>query len=83
MSLQVTIPDELAERLQARAATVGTAAEILVIDAIRRQIAADEAGEELLAPVREAFAHSGLTEDEAVDLFESEKHAMRSERRKS
>jgi predicted DNA-binding antitoxin AbrB/MazE fold protein len=37
--------------------------------------------EGLLLPVREAFEASGLSEDEAVELFEAEKHALRRERR--
>ena len=37
--------------------------------------------EALLQPVREAFEASGLSEDEAVELFEAEKHALRRERR--
>ena len=36
-----------------------------------------------MAPVREAFNASGLTEDEAVELFEAEKHAQRRERQQA
>ncbi len=34
---------------------------------------------QLMAAVRQAFESSGLTEDEAVELFEAEKHALRQE----
>ncbi len=41
----------------------------------------DQRLEELLRPTREAFRASGMTEDEAVELFEAEKHLMRQERK--
>ncbi len=37
--------------------------------------------QKLLLPVREEFEASGLSEDEAVEIFEAEKHALRQERR--
>ena len=37
--------------------------------------------QKLLLPVREAFEASGLSEDEAVEIFEAEKHSLRQERR--
>ncbi len=39
--------------------------------------------EQLMGPVHEAFAYSGLSEQEAVELFEKEKHDMRHERRQA
>ncbi len=36
---------------------------------------------EALAPVRAAFESSELSEDEAVEIFEAEKHMLRRERR--
>ncbi|MCI0335603.1 MAG: DUF104 domain-containing protein [Planctomycetes bacterium] len=36
---------------------------------------------EALAPVRAAFASLELSEDEAVEIFEAEKHMLRRERR--
>jgi hypothetical protein len=33
--------------------------------------------------VRTAFEASGLSEDEAVELFEAEKHALRHQRREA
>jgi predicted transcriptional regulator len=81
MSLVIEVPDDLAAQLQERAAATGTAPEKVAISAIQRQLHADDLLEQSLAPIRQAFAESGMTEDEAVELFEAEKHAMRRERR--
>jgi predicted transcriptional regulator len=83
MSLHIELPDDLVAKLQERAAAMGTAPEMVAISAIKRQLHADELLEISLAPVRQAFAESGMTEDEAVELFEAEKHAMRRERREN
>jgi hypothetical protein len=80
MTLSVTIPDELAEELSRTAQAVGKTPEEVAVSAIRRNLLATAKLNETLAPIREAFQKSGLTEDEAVELFEAEKHAMRSER---
>jgi len=47
--------------------------------AIRRNLLAAAKLTEALAPIREAFQKSQLSEDEAVELFEAEKHAWRRE----
>ena len=80
MTLSVTIPDELAEELSRTAQAVGKTPEEVAVSAIRRNLLATAKLSETLAPIREAFQKSGLTEDEAVELFEAEKHAMRRER---
>lgn len=81
MTLQLNLPPDLIAQLEARAAATGSAPETLALEAIRCQIVADEALDRALAPIRQAFAESGMTEEEAVDLFEAEKHALRIERR--
>lgn len=81
MTMQVQIPDELAKLLQEKAAAAGSLPEELALAAIRLQIAANAERDQILAPVREAFTASGMTEDEAIELFEEEKHAMRREHR--
>lgn len=80
MTLSVTIPDELAEKLTRSAHAAGKTPEEVAVLAIRRNLLATAKLNEALAPIREAFQESGLTEDEAVELFEAEKHAMRRER---
>jgi hypothetical protein len=83
MVMRVQIPDELARDLVKRAEATGTEPEKVAVAAIRRQLDADEQLEQLLTPVRDAFQSSGLTEEEAVELFEAEKHEMRRERRET
>jgi hypothetical protein len=79
--MRVEIPDELAKELLETAQATGSEPEKVAVAAIRRGLEAREKLEELLLPVREAFKASGLGEDEAVELFEAEKHALRHERR--
>ena len=81
--MDVHIPDDLAEELQKKAAASGSDPADLAVLAIRRTLSSDQRLEELLRPTREAFHASGMTEDEAVELFEAEKHLMRQERSSS
>jgi len=80
MTLSVTIPDELAAELARTAQAAGKTPEEVAVSAIRRNLQAAAKVNEAIAPIREAFQGSGLSEDEAVELFEAEKHAMRRER---
>lgn len=77
MTLHLDLPDDLAKDLAEQAQQTGCAPEQVAITAIRKSLLADKRLAEVLAPVREAFQQSGMTEDEAVELFEAEKHAMR------
>jgi hypothetical protein len=79
--MRVEIPDELAKELRETAQAIGSEPDKVAVAAIRRGLEAREKLEELLRPVREAFETSGLSEDQAVELFEAEKHALRQERR--
>jgi hypothetical protein len=81
MSLQIDIPDALAQQLQERAVATGIVPEQVAINAIERQLKAEQNYERLMAPVHQAFRESGMTEEELSDLLEEEKHAMRRERR--
>lgn len=81
MSIILTIPDELAGRLETFAKTRATTPAQVALAAIERELSAIDRLDEVLAPVRAAFEASGMTEDEAAALFEAEKHAMRRERR--
>jgi len=78
MAMQVQIPDELAEQLQKQAEANGSVPEQIAVAAIRRQI---QELDQTLAPVREAFEASGMTEEELGDLLEEAKHDMRVQRR--
>ena len=81
--MDLHIPDDLAAELHKKAAASGSDPAELAVLAIRRTISSDRRLEELLQPTREAFRGSGMTEDQAVDLFEAEKHAIRQERSSS
>lgn len=81
--MRVQIPDELAMELVKRAEAAGTEPEKVAVAAIRRQLDADDQLAQVLTPIRDAFKSSGLTEEEAVQLFETEKHEMRRARRES
>jgi plasmid stability protein len=82
MGLILNIPDDVVQRLRVEAEASGTAPEDVALDAIRQRLGM-RGIHDLLGPVREAFAASGMTEDQAVDLFETEKHALRRQPRRA
>jgi predicted transcriptional regulator len=81
MATQLQIPDDLAHRLREKAAATGTDPQSVAVSAIRRHLMADDDVDSIFAPVREAFRASRVSEDDAVELFEDEKHALRRERK--
>ena len=81
--MQVEIPDELTEVLIREAKLSGSDPKQVAIAAIWRGLDAVKQLDLELAPIRDAFRTSGLTENEAVDLFEAEKHAARLKRRRN
>jgi len=80
MSIHIEIPEPLAEKVARAAKSQGKSAETVVLEAVASQLDPLARLNAALAPIREAFLASGLTEDEAVEDFEREKHAMRRER---
>lgn len=79
MILTLEIPQPLDAKLTEKAKAAGldvtTYAQcVLKADALLSSL------DESLAPVRQAFIHSGATEDQAVDEYEAEKHAIRATR---
>ncbi len=81
MTINVTLSSELGERLEVMAKATSSTPEQFAAAAIERNLLALERLEQSLAPVYAAFEASGLTEDEANDLFEAEKQAWRAEQR--
>lgn len=77
MTLQVNIPDEIARRLTERVAQTGAEPADYVIHAVERTLAEAERLDQVVGPVRDAFAASGLSEEQLGDLLEDEKHAHR------
>lgn len=80
MTIHVDIPEPLATRVARAAKSQGKTAEAVVLETLEQQLDPLSRLNAALAPIRQAFINSGLTEDEAVDLFEAEKHLMRAER---
>ena len=83
MSIHLEIPDEIAQWLEEKAKASGSKPETVAVETLRQQVEADEAYSQLMKPVREAFESSGLSEDAAVELFETEKHVLRRERQQA
>jgi hypothetical protein len=79
MTLLVPISPEAQAKLTAKAAASGVdvttfAAKTLERAAFRPTL------DEVLAPLRQEFEESGMTEDELTDLLEQTKHEARAER---
>lgn len=83
MTIQVEIPESLAAKVSAAAKFQGTSPEAVVLDAVVRTLDPLAELDSALAPVRQAFLESGVSEDEAVEEFEREKHALRRERNRT
>jgi hypothetical protein len=81
MVLRVPISDEVAARLRAKAAFAGVEVEAYVAAQLERLTSPPLSLAQLSGPIAEAFAQSGMTEDQLSDLLEAEKHEMRAERR--
>ncbi len=75
MSLTVTLPSDLEAQVQQAAAKNGCGAEQYVLDIIKKALLKPSL-DEILAPVREQFAHSGITEEEFDKLVEDERQAI-------
>jgi hypothetical protein len=82
MALKVPLSDDAEARLRERALAAGVDAETYAARVLEQQLSRPSL-EEVLAPLREEFEASGMTEDELVELLEEAKHDMRAERRRS
>jgi hypothetical protein len=82
VELKVRLHSDASEKLKQRAAASGSDvadyAAKLIEDAVTKP-----GIDEVLAPVREQFARSGMSEDELSDFLEEAKHRRRAERRKA
>jgi len=78
MTLQISLSPVAEARLRQRAVASGqdvsSYAQRLLDEALRKPTL-----DEILAPVREEFETSGMTEDELSELLETAKHEMRLE----
>jgi hypothetical protein len=79
MSLFIEIPEPLAGRVAQAAKSQGRAPQELIIEAITNKLDPFARVDARMAPVYDRLQALGITEDEAVEDFEAEKHAMRRE----
>jgi hypothetical protein len=81
MVLSLSISAEAEARLKAKAADAGVDVETYATRQLELMAAPAKSLREISGPMGEAFARSGMSEDELADLLEAEKHAMRAQRR--
>ena len=79
MSTTISIPTELEQKISERAASRGLALDEYVREILRRDAEAPSL-DEILAPVRDQFAASGMTEDDLDALVEKERQAIWNEK---
>jgi hypothetical protein len=81
MTVTITLPPETEEKLRRRAAERGQTLEAYLQQLAERHACSgndspthepnsERTFDQILAPVRDGFANSGLTDDELTDLFE-------------
>lgn len=80
MTIHVEIPEPLAGKVAEAAKSQGKTPEDVVLDAIAKKLDPFARLDELMAPVYDRMQALGISEDEAVEDFEAEKHALRKER---
>ncbi len=81
MDVTISIPAELAPKLLLAASQKGQDIVAYILQLVVRDITAPSL-DEILAPVREQFAASGLTEDELDAIFEEERQAIWEEKQR-
>ena len=74
--LTIPLPPKVMSQLAERASAQGVDVVTFAGRALCRE-AARPLLDDILKPVRDAFAASGMTDDELAELLEAEKHAMR------
>ena len=81
MVLTVPISHEAELKLAAKAKAAGVDVETYAARHLEFMARPPRSLADLSGPIAEAFARSGVSEDELSDFLEAEKHAMRVERR--
>jgi hypothetical protein len=80
MALILSISPEAEAKLTTRAAAAGVDVATFAAKTLERAVSKPTL-DEVLAPLRDEFEHSGMTEDELTELLEDAKHEARAERR--
>ena len=83
MQLTINLSPEVTRWATDRATILGEDLSVFVARLVERAAGILPPLDEVLAPVRQAFADSGMTDDELGDMLEDVKHAARAERRKA
>ena len=83
MTLTLKLPPEIERKLRACAAAAGEDLETFALQTLEEKARAVEAPtfDEIFAPIREAVAESGMTDDEVDALLETALAEVRRERR--
>jgi hypothetical protein len=81
MTIHIEIPEPLAGKVATIAKSQGKTPEDVVLEAVANCLNPFAEVRELMTPVYDRMKQLGISEDEAVEDFEAEKHAMREERR--
>ena len=81
MVLTISISAEAEAKLKEKAAAAGVDVETFAVRHLELMAVSPKSLIEISGPIGEAFATSGMSEDELSDFLEAEKHAMRAERR--
>ena len=81
MVISIPISSEAEARLKTKAAAAGVDVETYAARQLEVMARAPRSIKEISGPIADAFARSGMTDDELSDFLEEEKHAMRAERR--
>jgi predicted transcriptional regulator len=80
MTISVKISPHTQQRLEALASKQGKPLETYVNELIERTVRAEEPIDTILAPFRQGFSESGMTEEEATNLLDTELKAVRAAR---
>jgi hypothetical protein len=81
MVLSLSISAEAEAKLKAKAAAAGVDVETYAARQLELMASQPKTLKQISGPIGEAFAQSGMSEAELSELLETEKHAMRAERR--
>jgi hypothetical protein len=76
MTIELEIPDQLAEELRRVAKSRGRSAEEVALAAIQKELAPFARLDELMASTYAALESAGISEDEAVEEFEQVKASL-------
>jgi predicted DNA-binding protein len=84
MSVTIELPPETEKQLRARAAAVGRDVSAFVLEAVEEKLRASERTfDEILAPIRQGFTESGMSEEEIDELGRQALAEVRAEKRKA